>query len=119
MIGGLFVVVACWAQQARTALPQSHHDHIPLAAVPTSIADVLVPDVASASRVVVQSMWFVNTNLTTIVTVTVTCKTTGTVLVKAAIPGAHSRGKQYSGSAAGGPDIPAKAGCAGWRTSRA
>ena len=70
----------------------AYHDHIPLAAVPTSIADALVPSADRQSRIIVKSIWLVNTNDSTVVTVTITCKTSGAVFIKAAIPGVLSGG---------------------------
>ncbi|HEX4135917.1 MAG TPA: hypothetical protein VHY84_14980 [Bryobacteraceae bacterium] len=75
------------AQQAAMPDAVTHHDYIPLAAVPTTIADAMTPSADRQSRVIVRSIWFVNTNASTSVTVTVTCKTTGTIFVKATIPG--------------------------------
>lgn len=90
----LTLVISCCAfgQQTNMLDLVTHHDFVPLAAVPTVLTDALVPSVGTPSRVIIKSMYFVNTNATTIVTVTVTCKATGTVLVKAAIPGVTAGG---------------------------
>lgn len=80
------------AQQAAIQDTVTHHDHVPLAAVPTSTSDALVPSSDRPSRVIIKSLYFVNTNASTTVTVTVTCKTGGAVLVKASIPGYSSGG---------------------------
>lgn len=83
---------AMLAQQAPMPDSVTHHDHIPLAAVPTSAADAMTPSSDRQSRVIIRSLYLVNTNASTVVTVTVTCKTTGNVVVKAAIPGVTAGG---------------------------
>jgi hypothetical protein len=98
---------AAFGQQ--TSKPDSFfaHVHIPLAAIPTSpapaIAPVVDPGAGAGQRgsvapagVTVTSLWFSNTNASTVVTVTVSCTTSGTAFVTAAIPGV----------AAGGNNIP-------------
>lgn len=85
----LILVAACslHAQQTGIFDVVTHHDHVPLAAIPQVLTDALVPSASAPQRVIIKSLYFVNTNASTVVTVTVTCKTTGTILVKAAIPG--------------------------------
>lgn len=57
----------------------THHGFVPLAPVPTVIADALVTSAGTPSRVTVNSMYFMNTNAAT-------CKATGVVLVQARYP---------------------------------
>lgn len=87
----LLLVASAGLSQQQQIIVGFHHDETPLAAVPTSAADAFLPSVAG-SNVIIRSMYFVNTNASTTRTVTVTCKTTGTTLVVAAIPGYTSGG---------------------------
>lgn len=80
--------LACALVAQQTTKPDifRFHQHIPLAAIPTSPTVALAPS-GGATGTTVTSMWFVNTNNSTIVTVVVSCTTGGAVLVDAAIPG--------------------------------
>ncbi len=93
-LAGVLVLAAALTFGQQTAVLDiiRHHDHTLLMAMPTSTADALVPSADAPSRVIVKSMYFVNTNSSTERTVTVTCKTTGTILVEATIPGVSSKG---------------------------
>lgn len=71
------------------------HMHAPLVAVPSSPADVLLAT-NGAAGVTILSGWFVNTNNSTVVTVTVTCKTGSNVLIEAAIPGVTAGGNNIA-----------------------
>lgn len=89
----LSLCFTCALSAQQTSKPDifRFHQHIPLAAIPTSPTAAIAPT-GSATGVTVTSMWFVNTNNSTVVTVTVSCTTGGAVLVQAAIPGVTAGG---------------------------
>ncbi len=81
------------AQQTTKPDKYNYHVHNPLAAVPTMTGDALLPTGCTGTcGVNVTSGWLVNTNASTVVTVTLTCKTSTVVFVKAAIPGVTTGG---------------------------
>lgn len=94
----LLISVACDGQQTVKPDTFSFHMHIPLAAVPTSSTPALAASygplsgVTPPAGITVTSLYFVNTNTSTAVTVTVSCTTGGTVFVQAAIPGVTAGG---------------------------
>jgi hypothetical protein len=77
------------AQQGAKPDQFSAHQHVPLAPIPTSATAALAPSGGQAG-VTLSSLYFVNTNSSTVVTVTVTCN--AVVLVSAAIPGVTAGG---------------------------
>jgi hypothetical protein len=85
---GLALMTTSDAQQASKPDRFTFHQHIPLAAIPTMSTAAL----ASSTGVTVMSLWLSNTNLSTIVTVTITCTTSGNAFVTAAIPGVTAGG---------------------------
>ncbi|HEX4138374.1 MAG TPA: hypothetical protein VHY84_27435 [Bryobacteraceae bacterium] len=87
----LFAAVPALAQQTAKPDAFSSHQHVPLAAVPTSATPAIAPS-SGAAGVTITSMYFVNTNASAVVTVTVSCTTGGAVLVEAAIPGVTAGG---------------------------
>lgn len=87
---------ALFAQQTHLSDVTTGHDFMPVSAVPTSTTDALVPPSGAPSRVILRSLYLVNTNSSTSVTVTVTEKTTGNTIVVAAIPGSTTGGNNIS-----------------------
>lgn len=87
----LLAAAALSAQQAAKPDQFSFHQHIPLAAVPTSSTTAISPSPGPAG-ITLTGVYFVNTNATTAVTVTVTCITSSVVLFEAVIQGVNVGG---------------------------
>ncbi len=82
------------AQQTAKPVRFTHHDHTPLAGVPVVLSDALLNSACTTGvcGVTVESVWLVNYNASTVVTVTVSCKSTGMIFIKAALPGVTTGG---------------------------